>query len=82
MAYEFNTEEGNVNGDYIKVNNIDSESYTAVYLSHQRYLPKNINIYLCGTEMDEDGNLGRAFSLYRKYTKTGHKSYIIFSKYF
>ena len=82
MAYKFNTESGNKNGDFIKVNNVDFESYSAFYASDQRYLPKSADVHLCGMEMDEEGNLGRSFTLYRTKKKTGSKTYIVFHNYF
>ena len=67
--------------DFIKVNCITGSEYQAYELSHQRELPKGSNLYGCGQEFN-NRELGRTFTIYKKYMKKGSKIYIIFSKYF
>lgn len=69
------------NMDFIKVNCITGNEYQAYELSHQRELPKGSNLYECGQEFN-NRELGRTFTIYKKYMKKGSKMYIIFSKYF
>ena len=69
------------NMNFIKVNCVTGTEYQAYELNHQRELPKGSILYECGQEFD-NREIGRAFTIYKKYMKKGSKMYIIFSKYF